>query len=126
MVARAVGMAIRRVEDRRFLTGAGRYVQDVRPRGTLHLAFVRSPYPSARLVRVDAAAARDAPGVIEVLTSGDLSRVGDIPTIPLPFVRIPPHPALARERVAAVGEPIVAVRAHTRGPAGGAGGLGAI
>jgi carbon-monoxide dehydrogenase large subunit len=74
---------------------------------------VRSPYPSARLVRVHVAAAREAPGVIDVLTGSDLSKVGDIPTIPLPFVKIPPHPALARERVAAVGEPIVAVLAST-------------
>jgi Aldehyde oxidase and xanthine dehydrogenase, a/b hammerhead domain len=54
------------------LTGRGQYV-DVQPAGLLHVAFVRSPYPSARITRIDAQAARAAPGVVDVVTSDDIS-----------------------------------------------------
>jgi len=104
---------MRRVEDPRFLAGQGRYVEDVQPPDTLHLAFVRSTYPAARLARVDTTAANAAAGVVAVLTAEDVTDLGDVPTIPLPFAKIPPHPVLARGRVAAVGEPIAAILAET-------------
>ena len=107
------GRPVRRVEDPRFVAGQGRYVEDVQPPGVLHMAFVRSTYPAARLTRVDADAARQAPGVITVLTSADIGDLADVPVIPLPFAKVPPHPPLARGRVASVGEPIVAIVAET-------------
>jgi len=112
-VTRATGKPVRRVEDPRFLAGQGRYVEDVEARDVLHLAFARSAYPSARIMGVDVEAARAHPGVLAVVTSDDLDAVGDIPSIPLPFARIPPFPPLARGRVAAVGVPIVAIVAET-------------
>jgi carbon-monoxide dehydrogenase large subunit len=107
------GKSIRRVEDARLLTGQGRYVEDVQPAGLLSLVFVRSTYPSARLVRVDVSAARAAEGVVAALTSEDIGALGDVPNIPLPFAKRPPFPPLARGRVAAVGQPIVAVLAES-------------
>jgi aerobic carbon-monoxide dehydrogenase large subunit len=112
-VAGATGKRVRRVEDRRFLIGAGRYVEDLAPQGTVFLALVRSPYPSARLSRIDVAQARAYPGVVAVAAGDDLASLGNVPTIPLPFVKIPPWPVLARGHVAAVGTPVVAVLAET-------------
>jgi carbon-monoxide dehydrogenase large subunit len=61
-----------RKEDERFITGRGRYVDDMRVPGCLHAAFVRSPHAHARVDRIDAAAARGMPGVVAVFTAADL------------------------------------------------------
>jgi carbon-monoxide dehydrogenase large subunit len=112
-VAGATGRPFRRVEDPRFLAGEGNYVEDVQPRDTVHLAFVRSPYAAASIARLDVAAARSAPGVILVATGEDTADLPDVPVIPLPFAKVAPHPPLARGRVACVGYPIVAVIAES-------------
>src|SRR4051794_15522322 len=104
---RITGRPLRRIEDPRFLAGAGQFVEDVQPPGVGHLAFVRSPYPRARVRRIDVSLARTQPGVLAVVTADDLPGVGDVPTIPLPFVKVPPFPPLARDHVAMVGMPIV-------------------
>jgi aerobic carbon-monoxide dehydrogenase large subunit len=67
------GRSIARVEDRRLLTGRGRFVDDVRMPGTLHACFLRSPHAHARIGHVDAEAARSVPGVVCVLTGPDLA-----------------------------------------------------
>jgi carbon-monoxide dehydrogenase large subunit len=54
------------VEDGRFLARAGKYVDDVQPQGLLHLAFARSPYPRARVVRINVQGARAVPGVVSI------------------------------------------------------------
>lgn len=115
--ARASGRPYRRVEDPRLLSGRGRYVEDIDLKACLHLAFVRSPYPSATIGAISVDAARAVPGVLRVATAADLDGVGSVPTIPLPFVKIPPYHALARERVAAVGTPVVAIVAESAGAA---------
>jgi carbon-monoxide dehydrogenase large subunit len=112
-VPRTIGRPISRVEDPRFLTGRGQYVEDVQPTGLLHLAFVRSPYPSALITRIDVHAARTAPGVVDVVSADDIPDVGDIPSLPLPFARRPSFPPLARGHVPAVGAAVVAVLAAT-------------
>ncbi|MCA1648461.1 MAG: molybdopterin-dependent oxidoreductase, partial [Chloroflexi bacterium] len=112
-VTRLSGRGVRRVEDPRLLRGAGRFVEDLQPAGVMYLAFVRSPYPAARVVSIDVAAARGLSGVVAVITGEDLRGVGDVPTIPLPFAKVPPFPPLSRGRVATVGDPIVAILADT-------------
>lgn len=67
-----VGQPVRRVEDRKFLTGTASYLDDVRLAGTLHAAFVRSPHPHARVVKVETSAAAASPGVVAVYTAADL------------------------------------------------------
>jgi carbon-monoxide dehydrogenase large subunit len=79
----------------------------------LHLAFVRSPYPSARVTSISTDAARGYPGVVAVATAADIPELGDVPAIPLPFAKVAPFPPLARGRVAAVGDPIVAIVAES-------------
>lgn len=115
------GQAVRRLEDDALLAGAGRFTSDVSLPEQTHLVFVRSPYPHARLLSVDAAAALAMPGVLQVVTGADLvaASVKPIPGAPN-FVRADGKPAaaparrvLAHEFVRFVGEPVAAVVAET-------------
>jgi len=69
---RYTGMRIKRLEDPRLLSGRGRYLDDLALPRMLFASFVRSPHAHARIVRIDAAAARALPGVVAVLTADDL------------------------------------------------------
>lgn len=68
-----VGVATSRIETRRFVRGAGTYVDDMQLDGMVHAVFVRSPIAHARIVRVDCTAARKLPGVFAVFSGDDLS-----------------------------------------------------
>lgn len=110
-----IGAPIRRVEDKPLITGKGCYVEDIQLPGMLHLAFVRSPYPHAKIVSIDTGAAKSMPGVVAVVTGADLSEALRIPAAPMvPGMKIPPHPLLARAAVHAVGTPVAAVVAENR------------
>ena len=116
-----VGQPMRRLEDQRFLTGQGRYSDDISLPGQAFAAVLRSPLAHAELGTIDTTAAREAPGVLAVYTAEDLSAdgIGDIPCIaPMPGKAgsgtiQPPHPVLARGRVRHVGDPIAFVVAET-------------
>ncbi|MEO1203503.1 MAG: molybdopterin cofactor-binding domain-containing protein, partial [Pseudomonadota bacterium] len=75
------GSSEARSEDARFITGGGRYTDDVRFEHQAYAAFVRSPYAHARIVSVDTAAAEAAPGVLKVLTGADYAASGLGPLI---------------------------------------------
>jgi carbon-monoxide dehydrogenase large subunit len=114
IAARYVGASVHRKEDRRLLTGHGRYVDDVRPDGMLHAAFVRSDVARGRLGNVDVAAARDLPGVVAVFTAGELEgRYGES-WHPILGESLPVPPPLAVGDVRHVGEPIAMVVAVSR------------
>ncbi len=68
-----IGARVERREDERFITGRGRYTDDIAVPRTAHAAFVRSPYAHARIRRIDTAAARAAPGVVLVMTGEELA-----------------------------------------------------
>ncbi len=70
------GKPPRRVEDKRFLTGTGTYVDDIGLPGMAHGAVLRSPHAHARILSIDAAPARAAPGVLAVYTAADLAAAG--------------------------------------------------
>lgn len=113
---RNVGAPIKRTEDPRLLTGNGEYTADRKPDQALHLAFLRSGQPHARIVRIDAAAAQEAPGVVALLTAEDI--VEDFKPV-IPFSRMPNYYAtpilpLASKKVRYVGEAVVAVVATSR------------
>src|SRR5262249_24151041 len=72
---RYTGARIKRLEDPRLLTGRGRYLDDLALPRMLFASFVRSPHAHARIVRIDAAAARALPGVVSVVTADDLRTV---------------------------------------------------
>src|ERR1700722_4800328 len=71
MIKFGIGQAVRRVEDRRFLTGQGRYVDDIVLSGMCHGVNVLSPHAHARIKNVDTSKAKAAPGVLLVLTGAD-------------------------------------------------------
>lgn len=73
VLSRYVGATVRRKEDPRLITGSSTYVDDVKLPGLLHVAFVRSTYPAARIRGIDASAALEMPGVVAVFTGNDLA-----------------------------------------------------
>ena len=107
-----IGASVKRVEDLRLMTGAGKYVDDIQLPGMLYMAILRSPYPKARITSVDATAARAMPGVVAVLTGEDLDLNITAPVM-APGMKVPPHPILARGAVYAVGVPVAAAVAET-------------
>ncbi len=111
-----VGRRVTRVEDRRFLTGRGTYVDDIDLVGMLHVAFVRSPYAHARILIVDTSAAQALPGVCGVFSGTDLADWN-------PFITtVPENPAvlsasrcmLPRDKARFAGEAVVVVVAESR------------
>jgi aerobic carbon-monoxide dehydrogenase large subunit len=117
-----IGAPLRRVEDRRFLLGRGRFVADIDMPGALHCVLVRSPHAHARITKIDTSAASGAPGVAAVFTGADMAADGVAPMRPLWIIKSrdgtpmaqPPRYALARETVHHVGEAVAAVIADTR------------
>jgi aerobic carbon-monoxide dehydrogenase large subunit len=109
-----IGRPLRRREDRRLLTGSGRYVDDIRPAGCAHVALLRSPHAHARLAKLDVEGARGAPGVLAVVTGAEVSHLAPMPVNRLvPDMRIPPHPIIADTHVHAAGTPVAAVVAES-------------
>src|ERR1700722_146207 len=110
-----VGSPIERVEDLRFLTGRGQYVDDLVTERMLHAVILRSSVAHGHIRSIDVAAARAQPGVHAVITASD---IGDIPTIPLrqeplPELKRYEQPIIASGKVRYVGEPIAVVIADT-------------
>jgi carbon-monoxide dehydrogenase large subunit len=71
-----IGARVVRKEDKRFITGAGRYVDDMVVPGMKHAAFVRSPHAHAEIQSIDVSAAKAMPGVIGVLTGREIKADG--------------------------------------------------
>ena len=78
-----IGQPVRRVEDRRFLTGRGSYVDDLTLPRQAYAFMLRSPHAHARIRAIDTAAAAAAPGVLAVLTGDDVAQdgLGPIPCL---------------------------------------------
>jgi carbon-monoxide dehydrogenase large subunit len=83
MASLGIGASVKRREDRRLLTGQGRYTEDCDALGQAHAVFVRSPHAHAEIIAIDAAPARAVDGVLDVFTGRDLitAGVGAIPTL---------------------------------------------
>jgi len=116
---RYVGHSIRRIEDRPLLTGAGRFLADLRFADMLEAAFVRSPHAHAAIRGIDTAAALAHPGVHAVLTLPDLMPFLTNERLPLQFrtAQLPPNVTplvLARDEVSFVGEAVAVVIAASR------------
>ena len=115
VIGNYIGASVKRVEDPRFLTGQGRYVDDLMLPNMAYAAFLRSPYPHARIT-VDASEARALPGVVAVFTAADLAGVVNPIQVDasLPGSKPLPYTALASEKVRFVGDPIALVVAESR------------
>jgi aerobic carbon-monoxide dehydrogenase large subunit len=125
----AIGQPLRRKEDRRLLTGQGRFSDDANLPNQAHAAIVRSPYPHARIRHIEKASARAMPGVLGVFTGADCEADGlaPIPHNPVPQTRydmkltgpgggpifIGPQPPLPVDKVRHVGEAVAVVVAET-------------
>jgi len=122
--AKYVGAIVRRQEDPRYLTGRGRFVDDMTAAGCLHAAVLRSPHAHARIVSIRTEAARACPGVAAVFTFDDLTGLNPIPEAGVAppslkarvgfQVRSAQQYPLARAKVRYVGEPVTLVVAENR------------
>jgi carbon-monoxide dehydrogenase large subunit len=115
------GQAIRRTEDQRFLTGTGRYTDDIVLPEQAYLYLFRSPYAHGTITSLDVDDAKGAPGVIAVYTADDLTAAGvrDVIGMAMPASSVTEarealeQPPLARGKVRYVGEPVVAIVAES-------------
>jgi carbon-monoxide dehydrogenase large subunit len=109
-----VGQSIRRIEDPKFLLGKGNYIDDMRVRGMLHAALVRSPHAHARIVSIDTEAAKRLPGVFAVVTGAEaVEHTNPMPDFgPAPDKHV--WRCLAVDKVRYVGEGVVAIVAESR------------
>jgi carbon-monoxide dehydrogenase large subunit len=120
-----IGDSVLRTEDKRFLTGQGRYCDDINLPRQLYAYIVRSPEAHATIVSIDTSAATEAPGVAAVFTGKDLEADGVNP-LPAgwlihskdgsPMVE-PGHPAMPTDRVRHVGDQVAVVLAETKAQA---------
>jgi carbon-monoxide dehydrogenase large subunit len=117
----STGQAVRRKEDQRFITGTGRYTDDITLENQAYLYFFRSPFAHGSISALDVGEARQSPGVLAVYTADELSAAGikdliggELPPIAKTDVKgaLQQRP-LARERVRYVGEPVAAVVAES-------------
>lgn len=117
----SIGDEVLRKEDRKYLLGNGRFVDDIHLPGELHAVFLRSTHAHAEIGPVDTSAAQAMPGVVAILTGADMAADG-IGAIPFMWVmnnadgspmNQPPRWGLARHRVRHVGEPVAVVIANT-------------
>ena len=120
-----IGAAVRRVEDKRFLTGRGNYIDDIDQRGQLYAWMLRSPHAHARINGVDTKAASQAPGVVAIFTGADMA-ADEVGSLPCGWqihnkdgspMNEPPHPPLAVEKVRYVGDQVAVVIAETKAQA---------
>src|SRR6266403_2656720 len=111
---RYVGQPLKRLEDPKLITGAGQYVEDLKLPGLTYLAFLRSPHAHARVKALRTEAARKAPGVVRVVTAGDLGSLRPLPFMAtIPGLKQAPCPYLAGAVVDSTGVPVAAVVAES-------------
>ena len=120
-MSEGIGQSVPRKEDGRFITGKGRYTDDIKQVGQTHAYFVRSPHAHADVVNIDVEEALAAPGVSAVLTGADVTADG-LGGLPCGWMihskdgsemKQPHHPVLADKRVHYLGEPVAMVIADT-------------
>ena len=106
-MANLVGARIERKEDKKFLTGKGRYTADINLVRQTHAYFVRSAHARAKITKIDTSKALKAPGVVKILTGEDLAKdkIGGlicgwkIVSQDGKDMKCPPHPPLAKDIV---------------------------
>jgi len=125
MGVEGIGASVVRKEDKRFITGKGRYVDDVKLVGMTHAHFVRSPHAHAKVKSIDTSAAAKMPGVLAVLNGKQLvdDKVGNlicgwaITSKDGSPMKMGAWPAMAPETVRFVGQAVAVVIAETKGQA---------
>jgi carbon-monoxide dehydrogenase large subunit len=120
-----IGAPIKRVEDKRFLTGRGRYTDDLNQPNQLYACILRSPHAHANLKKVDVSQAKAAPGVIDIFTGSDMA-ADEVGSLPCGWqihskdgspMHEPGHPPMAVTKVRHVGDQVAIVIAETKSQA---------
>jgi carbon-monoxide dehydrogenase large subunit len=125
MGVEGIGASVVRKEDRRFITGKGRYVDDIKILGMTYAHFIRSPHAHAKLKSIDASAAKKMPGVVDVLTGKQIvdDKVGNlicgwaITSKDGSPMKMGAWPAMAPETVRFGGQAVAVVIAETKNQA---------
>src|SRR3954464_11557858 len=125
MGVEGIGARVVRKEDKRFITGKGRYVDDIRLHGMTYAAFVRSPHAHAKVKGIDANAAKGMPGVVDVLTGQQIvdDKIGNlicgwmIHSKDGAAMKMGAWPAMAPDTVRFVGQAVAVVIAETKNQA---------
>ncbi len=116
-----IGKSVKRVEDKRFITGKGRYTDDIKLANMAHGCFVRSPYANAHVKGVDTSIAEQMPGVVKIFTGQEIADAG-VNGVPCGWqvnfkngetMKEPPHPILVADRVKHMGDGVAFVVAET-------------
>ncbi|KYH02151.1 xanthine dehydrogenase family protein molybdopterin-binding subunit [Bradyrhizobium sp. DOA1] len=122
MGVEGIGARVVRKEDKRFITGKGRYVDDIKLQGMTHAYFIRSPHAHAKVKKIDSSAALNMPGVVAVLTGQQLvdDKVGNlicgwaITSKDGSPMKMGAWPAMAPETVRFVGQAVAVVIADNK------------
>ncbi len=115
-----IGKSVKRVEDKRFITGKGKYTDDIILPGMAYASFVRSPYSHAKIKKVDISAAKKMPGVVAIFTGADVASLNGVPCgWQVNFkngdtMKEPKHPLLVADKVRHVGDAVALIIAETR------------
>lgn len=114
-----IGKSVKRVEDKRFITGKGRYTDDINLPGMTHAYILRSPYAHARIKSIDTSAAAAMQGVVTIMTGDEVGHYGVPCGWQVNFkngetMKEPPHPLLVKDKVRHVGDAVVMVVAESR------------
>src|ERR1700712_1636669 len=125
MGVEGIGASVVRKEDRRFITGRGRYVDDIKILGMTHAHFIRSPHGHAKVKSIDSSAAMEMPGVVGVLTGQQIvdDKVGNliwgwaVSSQDGSPMKMGAWPAMAPEIVRFVGQAVAVVIAETKNQA---------
>lgn len=124
-MSKYIGKSVKRLEDKRFITGKGKYTDDMILPQQTYVSFVRSPYAHAKILNIDTSEAAKAPGVVAVFTGSDVAKDG-IAGVPTGWqvnfkngdqMKEPPHPLLVTEKALHIGDAIVMVIADSKAEA---------
>ncbi|QEC67175.1 xanthine dehydrogenase family protein molybdopterin-binding subunit [Panacibacter ginsenosidivorans] len=115
-----IGKSVKRVEDKRFITGRGNYTDDIVLPHQTYASFVRCPYGHAKILSVDTSAAKTMPGVVAIYTGADVADVNGVPCgWQVNFkngdtMKEPKHPLLVSDKARHVGDAVALVIAETK------------
>lgn len=118
-----IGSSVKRVEDKRFLTGKGQYTDDIKLPGMTFACFVRSPHAHAKINGIDLSAAESMPGVVKIYTGADVAELNGVPTgwqvdfINGDTMKEPKHPLLVADKVKHLGDAVAMVIAESNAQA---------
>lgn len=115
-----IGQSVKRVEDKRFITGQGRYTDDIVLPRMVHAYILRSPYAHARIKSIDTSEALAMKGVVAIYTGKDFENINGVPCgWQVNFkdgttMREPKHPLLVLDKVKHAGDGVAMVVAETK------------